>query len=69
MHDEPLAIDEAQAVEYSVELESDGVEHGFGVHVAEGDVQVPAVLHVAVSEPDDRYDVEPQAMLQVPFDG
>ena len=54
MHDDPLAIDEAQALEYDVEFESEGVEHGFGVHVAEGDVQVPLVVHVAVSEPEDR---------------
>ena len=68
MHDEPLGMEELQA-EYNVELESEGVEHGFGVHVAEGGVHVPAVLHVAVSEPDDRYDVEPHAMLQVLPDG
>jgi len=69
VHDDPLGIDEAQAPEYIVEFESEGVEHGFGVHVAEGGVQVPLVLHVAVSEPDDRYEVDPHAMLQVPPDG
>ena len=54
MHDEPLGIDELHTLEYEIEVVSDGVEHGFGVHVAEGAVHVPLVVQVAVRVPDDR---------------
>ena len=69
VHVDPLGVDAAQEEEYVVEGVLEGIGHGLGVHTAVGGVHTPVVWHVAEREPDDRYDVEPHAMLQVLPDG
>ena len=69
VHDDPLGVEGEQEDENVVEDVSEGMEHGFGVHTAVGGVHTPLDWHVAEKDPEERYDVDPQAIIHDPPEG